>query len=55
MNTQELHDFIGFRQPNICQIVAYKDGVEVYTDDGMVIKKTILVISCQQRKVLYHC
>ncbi|BDP76765.1 hypothetical protein EfmAA242_09930 [Enterococcus faecium] len=55
MNKQELHDFIGFRQPNICQIVAYKDGVEVYTDEWNGYKKTILVISCQQRKVLYLC
>ncbi|HHX8900140.1 TPA: serine hydrolase domain-containing protein, partial [Enterococcus faecium] len=39
MNKQELHDFIGFRQPNICQIVAYKDGVEVYTDEWNGYKK----------------
>lgn len=39
MNTQELHDFIGFRQPNICQIVAYKDGAEVYTDEWNGYKK----------------
>lgn len=39
MNTQELHDFIGFLQPNICQIVAYKDGAEVYKDEWNGYKK----------------
>ncbi len=32
MNRNELHDFISARQPNICQIVAVKDGREVYSD-----------------------
>ena len=32
MNKEELHDFIEKQQPNICQIVAYKDGEKVYSD-----------------------
>ena len=27
MNRKELHDFIEEKQPNICQISCYKDGV----------------------------
>ena len=30
MNKDELHKLIETKQPNICQIVAYKDGEEVY-------------------------
>lgn len=33
MMKQELHDFISRTQPNICQITALKDGIEVYTDE----------------------
>ena len=32
MNQEELHDLIAKQQPNICQIVAYKDGEKVYSD-----------------------
>ena len=32
MNKEELHTFIEQSQPNICQIVAYKDNKEVYSD-----------------------
>ena len=32
MNKEELHIFIEKQQPNICQIVAYKDNKEVYSD-----------------------
>ena len=32
MNKQELHDFIARQQPNICQMVAVKDGETVYSD-----------------------
>ena len=32
MNRQELHDFITRQQPNICQMVAVKDGETVYSD-----------------------
>ncbi|MBR7079867.1 MAG: serine hydrolase [Treponema sp.] len=32
MNRNELHGFISARQPNICQMVAVKDGREVYSD-----------------------
>ena len=33
MNKQELHAYISSEQLNICQIVAYKDGQEVYADE----------------------
>ena len=56
MNKQELHDFIGFRQPNIyVKLLHIRMGQKFIQMNGMVIKKTILVISCQQRKVLYLC
>ena len=32
MNREELHDLIEKQQPNICQVVAYKDGEKVYSD-----------------------
>jgi len=32
MNKEELHDFIEKQQPNICQIVAYRDNEKVYSD-----------------------
>ena len=32
MNREELHDFIGKQQPNICQVVAIKDNEVVYSD-----------------------
>ncbi len=32
MNKEELHTLIEQSQPNICQIVAYKDNKEVYSD-----------------------
>ena len=32
MNKEELHKFIEEKQPNICQIVAYKDNKKVYSD-----------------------
>ncbi len=32
MNKQELHDFIARQQPNICQMVAVKNGETVYSD-----------------------
>lgn len=32
MNQEELYDLIAKQQPNICQIVAYKDGEKVYSD-----------------------
>ena len=32
MNKEELHNFIKEKQPNICQIVAYKDDKKVYSD-----------------------
>ena len=32
MNREELHDFIGNKQPNICQIVAIKNNEVVYSD-----------------------
>ena len=32
MLEKELHKYIEEKQPNICQIVAYKDGLEVYSD-----------------------
>lgn len=32
MKTEELHDFIEKSQPNICQIVAYRDGQKIYDD-----------------------
>ena len=32
MNKEELHNLIKEQQPNICQLVAYKDNVNVYSD-----------------------
>ena len=32
MNKEELHKFIEEKQPNICQIVAYKNNKKVYSD-----------------------
>ena len=32
MNKDELHKLIETEQPNICQVVAYKGGKEVYSD-----------------------
>ena len=32
MEKQELHKFIEEKQPNICQVVAYKDNQKVYSD-----------------------
>ena len=32
MNKEELHNFIKEKQPNICQIVAYKNNKKVYSD-----------------------
>ena len=32
MNKEELHDFIEKKEPNICQIAAYKAGKRVYSD-----------------------
>ena len=39
MNKEELHSFIAEQQPNICQIAAYKDGLEVYSDEWNNYKK----------------
>lgn len=39
MTKKELHDFIENNQPNICQIVGYKDNVEVYSDEWNDYKK----------------
>ena len=33
MNKEELHKIIEEKQPNICQIVAYKDNKKVYSDN----------------------
>ena len=32
MNQEELHDLIAKQQPNICQIVAYRNNAKVYSD-----------------------
>ncbi|MBP5367999.1 MAG: serine hydrolase, partial [Bacteroidales bacterium] len=32
MNKIELHNLIADQQPNICQVVAYKDNKKVYSD-----------------------
>lgn len=32
MNKAELHNFIEEKQPNICQVVAYKNNEKVYSD-----------------------
>ena len=32
MNKEELHNIVKEQQPNICQIVAYKDGQKIYSD-----------------------
>ncbi len=39
MNETGLHSFIAEQQPNICQIVGYKNGVEVYSDEWNGYKK----------------
>lgn len=39
MNKEELHNLIEIEQPNICQIVAYKDCQEVYSDEWNSYKK----------------
>lgn len=39
MNKDKLHRFIAEQQPNICQMVAYKDGSEVYSDEWNHYKK----------------
>ena len=39
MNKDELHRFIADKQPNICQMVAYRDGIEVYSDEWNHYKK----------------
>lgn len=33
MNKEELHNLIKEKQPNICQISAFKNGIEVYSDE----------------------
>lgn len=33
LSKEELHSFIAEQQPNICQIAAYKDGMEAYSDE----------------------
>lgn len=33
MNKEELHSIISNNQSNICQIVAYKDGKKIYSDE----------------------
>lgn len=38
-NKEELHSFIAEQQPNICQIAAYKDGTEIYSDEWNHYKK----------------
>lgn len=40
MNKKELHELIQEQQPNICQITAYKEGKEVYSDEWNEYKKT---------------
>jgi CubicO group peptidase (beta-lactamase class C family) len=39
MNKKELHNLIEKEEPNICQIVAYRNGVEVYSDEWNRYKK----------------
>ena len=39
MNKEELHKLIKREQPNICQVVAYKNGKEVYSDEWNGYKK----------------
>ena len=33
MNKAQLHEYIKENEPNICQISAYKNGEEVYSDE----------------------
>lgn len=40
MNKKELHDLIKEKQPNICQIVCYKEGQEIYSDEWNHYQKT---------------
>lgn len=39
MNKDELHKLISEKQPNICQVVAYKDNKEIYSDEWNNYKK----------------
>ncbi|MDO5556895.1 MAG: serine hydrolase [Clostridia bacterium] len=39
MNKEELHELILKQQPNICQVVGYKNGKEVYSDEWNNYKK----------------
>lgn len=32
MNKDEIHNIVKEQQPNICQVVAYKDNKKVYSD-----------------------
>ena len=40
MNKEKLHGIIEEEQPNICQVVAYKDGIEAYSDEWNDYKKS---------------
>ena len=44
MNKEELHNFIEEKQPNICQVVAYKIIKKYILIVGIVIKKMIVFI-----------
>ena len=52
MNKEELHKFIEEKQPNICQIVAYKDNKIVYSDNWNNYKETDCVHIMSAKKVL---
>lgn len=40
MNKEELHRYIGEKQPNICQISVLQDGQEIYSDEWNGYKRT---------------
>ncbi len=54
MDKEKLHSLIEKEQPNICQVVIYKDGKEIYSDEWNNYKKVIALTLCRQPKALYH-
>ena len=44
MDKEELHNIVEEQQPNICQIVCYKDNKKYILMFGIIIKKIMLSI-----------
>lgn len=52
MDKEKLHSVVQKEQPNICQIVALKNGEEIYSDEWNHYKKVIALMLCLRQKVL---